>query len=106
MRREISMFESFILFAMLIGSIELGPTSTTFLVYVITTIAYAELINLQSRTDKEEIIQIKSKWTDWLIYLSFQYFFTFRGWCTYGLLFDTFGEAAMAKTDAPYKIMF
>lgn len=96
MRREISMFESFILFALLIGSIELGPTMTTILVYIMTTLAYAELVNMQSRTDKEEIIQIKSKWTDWLMYWSFQYFFTFRGWCSYGLLYDSFGETFMA----------
>lgn len=96
MRREISMFESFILFCIVMGSLELGPTSTTILIYLLATIAYGELVNLQSRTDKEEIIQIKSKWTDWLFFWSFQYFFTFRAWCSYGLLYDSFGESAMA----------
>lgn len=71
LRNEIKVFEGFILWAACLGTLEFGFTYTTILCYLVMTVAFAEMINLQARSDKEEHIMIKTKWVEWYFFATF-----------------------------------
>jgi len=53
------------------GAISCGFLHATAFSYAMQTVAFAEMIKLQSRHDKEQKIQIKTKWVEWYLYFAF-----------------------------------
>lgn len=73
----------------ILGSLEVGFFYTTILGYVLMTIAFYEMIQVQARQDKEEKIQIKSKWHEWYCYLCLNFYMMPRTWLTKDLLLSS-----------------
>lgn len=55
-KKEIGLFESCIMAFGCLGTLELGFTFTTLFIYAIITWAFAEIIQVQARSDKDEHI--------------------------------------------------
>jgi len=72
-----------------LGSIEVGFLYTTIVGYLLMTVAYYEMIKLQARQEKEDHIQIKTKWVEWFYFLVVQFYMVPRTWCTQELLYNS-----------------
>jgi len=70
-KEQIGLFESFTLICAALGTIEFGFTYTTIFIYLLMTVAFSEMVELQARHDKELHISIKSRWIGWYFYFTF-----------------------------------
>lgn len=70
-------------------SVEIGFLWTTVIAYVLMTVAYSEMIKVQTRQAKEEILNIKTKWVEWFFYACIQFYMVSRTWLNKELLTNT-----------------
>jgi len=52
-KEQIGVFESFTLLCACLGTIEFGFSYTTIFLYLLMTVAFSEMVELQARHDKE-----------------------------------------------------
>lgn len=69
-----------------VGSLEVGFLYTNVLVYVLMTVAYSEMLAVQTRQEKEDRIQFKNGWIQWYFYACIQFYMVSRTWLTHELL--------------------
>lgn len=69
----VGVFESVILGLSIIGALEFGFTYTTILIEFIMTVAFAEMVSLQSHKEKEAKILFKSYIIEWYFFFCFQF---------------------------------
>ena len=84
---EVGIFESYTLLVSMLGLLEVGFIPASVFVYVLMTVAFAEMIKLQENRAKEDAIQIKTKYVDWYFYFAVQFFTITQIWCR-----DSFGK--------------
>ena len=77
---EISFFETFTLVMSILAMLEVGFFFTTIACMVLSTVAFAEMMQLQANRAKEDKISIKTSYVDWCFYFSFQFFITTKTW--------------------------
>jgi len=83
------LFQSSLLLLASIGLLEVGFIYSTILVYVLMTIMFYEMLQVQARQDKEQHITVKSIWIQWYFYIGFQIYMISKTWLTEELLSNT-----------------
>ena len=68
------------------GALEFGFTYTTIMCEIIMTVAFYEMVKLQSQKDKEAKIVIKSKLTEWYFFACFNFIIIPKTWLTLAVL--------------------
>lgn len=77
------------LFVTTLISVEIGFLWTTIIAYILMTVAYYEMIKVQTRQTKEENLSIKTKWVEWYFYGCIQFYMVSRTWLTKEILSNT-----------------
>jgi len=85
------------------GSLEVGFIYTTLIGYVLMTIAFHEMIQVQAREKHEEDIQIKTRWVSWYSYFCIQYYMITRTWLSQELLHNSNIVLPMFLDDVLFK---
>ena len=69
--------------------LEVGSLYSTALIYLLMTIAFYEMIQVQTRQEKEDRILIKTKWIEWYYFFCIQYYMIPKTWLTSELLHNS-----------------
>lgn len=81
-KNGIGMFQSSMLLLATIGLLEVGFIYSTILLYILMTVMFYEMLQVQARHDKEQHITVKSIWIQWYFYIGFQIYMISNTWLT------------------------
>lgn len=85
-KHAIGNIQSFCLVLLVLGSIEVGCLYTSAVSYILMTTAFYEMVRVSAKQEKEDRIQIKTKWMELYSFLGAQFFFMPQTWLTQELL--------------------
>ena len=89
LKETIGTAQSFLIILLSIGMLEVGSLYSTALIYLLMTIAFYEMIQVQTRQEKEDRILIKTKWIEWYYFFCIQYYMIPKTWLTSELLHNS-----------------
>ena len=82
----VGIFESYTLFLAALGTLEFGYFYTCIFCFLITTVAFSEMVKLERIKDKEASIVFKSKFINWYFFFTFQFIAAPYTWLTLPLV--------------------